>query len=77
MSNLICGKFTVGRNYNSTHDIGAGVQQAIEYAEALDIKYVYASNGDGFVEQNLVTGEVKELSLSTPGTIPFSGEHAI
>ena len=63
MSNLICGKFTVGRNYNSTHDIGAGVQQAIEYAEALDIKYVYASNGDGFVEQNLVTGEVKELSL--------------
>lgn len=20
MSNLICGKFTVGRNYNSTHD---------------------------------------------------------
>jgi len=29
----------------------------------LDIPYVYASNGDGFVEQNLITGEVKELKL--------------
>lgn len=48
---------------DNNHPVGAGLQQAIEYAEALDIKYVYASNGDGFVEQNLVTGEVKELSL--------------
>jgi type I restriction enzyme R subunit len=43
--------------------VGAGLQQAIEYAKALDIDYVYASNGDGFVEQNLITGEVRELSL--------------
>ncbi|WP_294378273.1 EcoAI/FtnUII family type I restriction enzme subunit R [uncultured Clostridium sp.] len=43
--------------------VGAGLQQAIEYAKALDISYVYASNGDGFVEQNLITGEVRELSL--------------
>ena len=48
---------------DNNHPVGAGLQQAIEYAETLDIKYVYASNGDGFVEQNLVTGEVKELSL--------------
>ena len=48
---------------DNNHPVGAGLQQAIEYADALDIKYVYASNGDGFVEQNLVTGEVKELSL--------------
>lgn len=39
----------------------AGLQQAIDYAKALDINYVYASNGDGFVEQNLITGEVKNL----------------
>ncbi|MEG0580412.1 MAG: DEAD/DEAH box helicase family protein, partial [Niameybacter sp.] len=38
-------------------------QQAIEYAKALDIHYVYASNGDGFVEQNLITGVVRELAL--------------
>ncbi|HBW13092.1 MAG TPA: restriction endonuclease subunit R [Proteiniclasticum sp.] len=43
--------------------LGAGLQQAIDYARILDIPYVYASNGDGFVEQNLITGEVNELSL--------------
>ena len=48
---------------DNKHSIGAGLQQAIEYANAFDIKYVYASNGDGFVEQNLITGEVRELSL--------------
>ncbi len=48
---------------DNKHSVGAGLQQAIEYANALDIKYVYASNGDGFMEQNLLTGEVKELSL--------------
>jgi len=48
---------------DNNHPVGAGLQQAIEYAKALDISYVYASNGDGFVEQNLITGEVKELKL--------------
>lgn len=48
---------------DNKHSVGAGLQQAIEYAKALDLYYVYASNGDGFVEQNLLTGEVKNLSL--------------
>jgi type I restriction enzyme, R subunit len=48
---------------DNNHPVGAGLQQAIDYAKALDIHYVYASNGDGFVEQNLITGEVTELSL--------------
>ncbi len=48
---------------DNTQPVGAGLQQAIDYAMALDVPYVYASNGDGFVEQNLITGEVKELKL--------------
>jgi type I restriction enzyme, R subunit len=48
---------------DNNHPVGAGLQQAIEYAKALDISYVYASNGDAFVEQNLITGEVRELRL--------------
>lgn len=48
---------------DNNHPVGAGLQQAIEYAKALDIYYVYASNGDGFIEQNLITGEVRELAL--------------
>ncbi|WP_414151714.1 EcoAI/FtnUII family type I restriction enzme subunit R [Acetobacterium carbinolicum] len=49
---------------DNNHAVGAGLQQAIDYAKALDIDYVYASNGDGFVEQNLITGEVKQLALA-------------
>ncbi len=48
---------------DNTHSVGSGLQQAIDYANALDIYYVYASNGDGFVEQNLITGEARELTL--------------
>ena len=48
---------------DNNHPVGAGLQQAIDYAKALDIYYVYASNGDGFIEQNLITGKVRELSL--------------
>ena len=48
---------------DNTQPVGAGLQQAIDYAKALDVPYVYASNGDGFVEQNLITGEAKELKL--------------
>lgn len=48
---------------DNNHSVGAGLQQAIDYAKALDVDYVYASNGDGFVEQNLATGGVRELKL--------------
>ena len=48
---------------DNNQPVGAGLQQAIDYAKSLDVPYVYASNGDGFVEQNLITGEVKELKL--------------
>jgi type I restriction enzyme R subunit len=48
---------------DNTQPVGAGLQQAIDYAKSLDVPYVYASNGDGFVEQNLITGGVKELNL--------------
>lgn len=49
---------------DNNHPVGAGLQQAIGYANELDIYYVYTSNGDGFIEQNLITGEVRELSLN-------------
>ena len=48
---------------DNNHPVGAGLQQAISYAENLDVPYVYASNGDGFVFQNLLTGDVCNLSL--------------
>lgn len=34
---------------DNKHSVGAGIQQAIEYAETLDIPFVYSSNGDAFL----------------------------
>lgn len=34
---------------DNTHSVGAGMQQGLEYAETLDIPFVFSSNGDGFV----------------------------
>ena len=34
---------------DNTHSIGDGIQQGLEYAETLDIPFVFSSNGDGFV----------------------------
>ena len=33
---------------DNKHTIGAGLQQALEYSEILDIPFVFSSNGDGF-----------------------------
>jgi type I restriction enzyme, R subunit len=34
---------------DNNHSVGDGIQQALEYAETLDIPFVFSSNGDGFV----------------------------
>ncbi len=34
---------------DNTHGVGDGMQQALEYAEMLDLPFAFASNGDGFV----------------------------
>jgi len=50
---------------DNKHSIGAGMQQAIQYAEILDIPFVYSSNGDGFLEHDrTVTSGVVERELS-------------
>ncbi|MCW1912120.1 DEAD/DEAH box helicase family protein [Luteolibacter sp. GHJ8] len=51
---------------DNKHSIGAGMQQALEYAEILDIPFAYSSNGDGFLEHDRTgsNGPVeRELSL--------------
>lgn len=52
---------------DNNHSLGAGMQQAKDYADILDIPFVYASNGDGFLEfdKTKTSGIVeKELSLN-------------
>lgn len=38
------------------HGVGAGMPQALEYAEMLDVPFVFSSNGDGFLSHDR-TGE--------------------
>lgn len=37
---------------DNTHAVGAGMQQALDYAEILDIPFAYSSNGDAFLEHD-------------------------
>ncbi len=37
---------------DNNHSVGAGMQQALEYAETLDVPFAYSSNGDGFLEHD-------------------------
>lgn len=43
--------------------VGGGLQQAIEYAQILDVKFAYSSNGDAFIEHDFLTGKETEIPL--------------
>ena len=51
----------------NNQSIGAGMQQALDYGRALDVPFVYSSNGDGFIEHDRMreSGPLeRELSLA-------------
>lgn len=51
---------------DNNQSVGAGMQQALEYAEILDIPFAYSSNGDAFLEHDRtgIAGAVeREISL--------------
>ena len=49
---------------DNNHAVGDGMQQAIRYAEILDVPYVYSSNGDGFLEHDMLRGKETEMALN-------------
>ena len=48
---------------DNKHSISYGLQQAMAYAEMLDVPFAYSSNGDGFFEHDFLTGKERELSM--------------
>ena len=53
---------------DNKHRMGDGMQQALEYAEILDIPFVFTSNGDGFIfhDKTVSSGEPeKEITLDS------------
>jgi type I restriction enzyme, R subunit len=48
---------------DNNHSVGDGMQQALEYAETLNIPFVFSSNGDGFVFHDR-TGKMGEIEMN-------------
>jgi type I restriction enzyme R subunit len=51
---------------DNNHSVGAGLQQALEYAEILDVPFAYSSNGDAFIEHDRTASSgtvTREISL--------------
>ncbi len=50
---------------DNNHTVRAGIQQAIAYAEMLDVPFAYSSNGDGFIEHDRsVTSGARESEIA-------------
>ena len=47
----------------NTHSVSHGLQQAMAYAQMLDVLFAYSSNGDGFAEHDFLSGQERELGL--------------
>src|SRR3989339_79339 len=48
---------------DNTHSVSAGLEQALDYAQALDVPFVYSTNGDAFIEHDRRTGTEIEISI--------------
>lgn len=48
---------------DNNHSISFGLQQAMAYAQMLDLPFAYSSNGDGFAEHDFLTGKEREFGL--------------
>lgn len=48
---------------DNKHSISYGLQQAMTYAQMLDLPFAYSSNGDGFIEHDFLTGKERQFAL--------------
>ena len=48
---------------DANHSVSHGLQQAMTYAQILDVKFAYSSNGEGFAEHDFLTGEERTFAL--------------
>ena len=49
---------------DNNHTVSYGLQQAMIYAQMLDIPFAYSSNGDAFFEHDFLTGYERQIDLS-------------
>ena len=49
---------------DTKHTVSYGLQQAMEYAKMLDVKFAFSSNGEGFAEHDFLTGQECFFSMN-------------
>lgn len=47
----------------NNHSVSFGLQQAMDYAQMLDLPFAYSSNGDGFAEHDFLTGKERQFGM--------------
>lgn len=48
---------------DNNHSVSFGMQQAMTYAQMLDVPFAYSSNGDAFYEHDFLTGLERRIAL--------------
>ena len=48
---------------DANHSVSHGLQQAMTYAQMLDVKFAYSSNGEGFAEHDFLTGKERIFAM--------------
>ncbi len=48
---------------DNNHSVSYGLQQAMTYAQMLDLPFAYSSNGDGFAEHDFLTGKERQFGI--------------
>ena len=48
---------------DNNHSVSFGLQQAMTYAQMLDVPFAYSSNGDAFMEHDFLTGIETQIAL--------------
>ena len=49
---------------DANHSVSHGLQQAMTYAQMLDVKFAYSSNGEGFAEHDFLTGKERTFAMN-------------
>ena len=49
---------------DNNHAVSEGLGQAMDYAQMMDVKFAYSSNGDAFREHDFFTGKERDFPLS-------------
>ncbi|WP_044914169.1 EcoAI/FtnUII family type I restriction enzme subunit R [Butyrivibrio sp. WCE2006] len=48
---------------DNNHSVSFGLQQAMTYAQMMDLPFAYSSNGDAFYEHDFLTGKERQISI--------------